>query len=52
MLKDRKVPVKKKNQDHIPCIVAYKLVCVDDKFSRAIVLYRGENTAYKFIEAY
>ena len=41
----------KKYQDHIPCSFAYKLVCVDDKFSKPIVLYRGEDVAYKFIEA-
>ena len=41
----------KKYQDHIPCSFAYKLVCVDDKFSKPIVVYSGENAAYKFIEA-
>ena len=41
----------KKYQDHITCSFAYKLVCVDDKFSNSIVLFRGENTAYKFIKA-
>ena len=30
---------------------ADKLVCVDDKFSKPIVVYRSENTAFKFIEA-
>ena len=30
--------------------MAYKHFSVDDKFSRTIVLYKGENTAYKFIE--
>ena len=28
----------------------YKLVCVDDKFGKPIVVYRGENAAYKFIK--
>ena len=41
----------KKYQDHIPCSFAYKLVCVDDRFSEPMVLYRGENAASKFIEA-
>ena len=41
----------KKYQDHIPCSFAYKLVCVDDKFSKPIVVFRGENAAYKFFEA-
>ena len=38
-------------QDHIPCSLAYKFVCVDDRFSKPIVLYRGKNAVYKFIEA-
>ena len=41
----------KKYQDHIRCSFAYKLVCVDDRFSKPIVVYRGKNTAYKLIEA-
>ena len=41
----------KKYQDHIPCSFAYKLVCVDNRFSKPIVIYRGENAAYKFVEA-
>ena len=40
----------KKYQDHIPCSFAYKLVCVDDKFSKDVVLYRGKNAVYKFIQ--
>ena len=28
----------KKNQEHIPCSFAYKVVCVDDKFSKPVVL--------------
>ena len=38
-----------KYQDHIPCSFAYKVVCVDNKFSKDVVLYRGKNAAYKFI---
>ena len=41
----------KKYQDHIACSFAYKLVCVDDKFSKPIVVFRGENAAFKFFEA-
>ena len=37
-----------KYQDHIPCSFAYKLVCVDNRFSKQIVC-RGKNAAYKFI---
>ena len=31
----------KKYQDHIPCSFAYKLVCVDDKFSKSIIVFIG-----------
>ena len=41
----------KKYQDHIPCSFAYKVVCVDDRFTKRIVVYRGENVAYEFIKA-
>ena len=41
----------KKYQDHIPCSFAYKLVCVDDKFTKPIVVFRGENAAYDFVKA-
>ena len=41
----------KKYQDHISCSFAYKLVCVDDRFSKPNVICRGENAAYKFIKA-
>ena len=41
----------KKYQDHIPCSFAYKVVCVDDRFTKRIVVFRGEDAAYKFIKA-
>ena len=41
----------KKYQNHIPCSFVYKLFCVDDEFTKPIVVFRGENAAYKFIEA-
>ena len=41
----------KKYQDHVPCSFAYKLICVDDEFTKPIVVFRGKNAAYKFIEA-
>ena len=40
-----------KNEDHIPCSFAYKVVCVDNKFSKKVVLYRGKNAVYRIIEA-
>ena len=35
----------KKYRDHIPCSFAYKVGCVDDKFTKWIVVYRGESEA-------
>ena len=40
-----------KYQDHIPCSFAYKLVCIDDKFSKDVMLYKGKNAVYKFIQS-
>ena len=40
----------KKYQDHVPCSFAYKVVCIDDKFSKPIVGFRVENAAYEFIK--
>ena len=40
----------KKYQDHVPCSFPYKLVCVGDKFTKSIVVFRGENAAYEFIK--
>ena len=40
-----------KYQDHIPCSFAYKGGCVDNKFRKRVVLYRGKNAAYRFIKA-
>ena len=41
----------KKYHDYVSCSLAYKVVCIDDRFSKSIVFYRGENAAYKFIKA-
>ena len=40
----------KKYQDHIPCSFAYKVVCIDNKFSKDVVLYREKNAVNKFIK--
>ena len=42
---------QKKYQDHIPCSFPYKPVCVTDELTKPIVVFRGENAAYEFIEA-
>ena len=40
-----------KYQDHIPCSFAYKIVCIDNRFTKPSIIYRGENAAYEFIKA-
>ena len=45
------VSYTKKYQDHIPCSFAYMIVCINDRFSKSIVVYRGKNAAYEFIKA-
>ena len=40
-----------KYQGHIPCSFAYKVVCIDDRISKSVVLYRGKNAVNKFIKA-
>ena len=40
-----------KYQGHIPCSFAYKAVCIDDRFTKPIVVFKGENAAYEFIKA-
>ena len=46
-----KVITQKKYQDHIPSTFAYKVVCVDDRSTKLIAVYRGQNAAYEFIKA-
>ena len=40
----------KKYHEHVPCSYAYKVVCIDDRFTKPIVAYRGENAAFEFIK--
>ena len=42
---------KKNIKTSFLCSFAYKLVCVDDEFTKPIVVFRGENAAYEFIKA-
>ena len=42
---------KEKYQDNIPCSFAYKVTCIDDRFTKPTIIYRGENAAYKSIKA-
>ena len=41
----------KKYEDHIPCSLSFKVLCADDKFTKPVVVYKGENAAYKFFKA-
>ena len=40
----------KKYHDHVLCRFAYKIICTDDRFSKPIVVYRGENDGCEFIK--
>ena len=51
MIETKKSSYTEKYQDHIPCSFAYKVVCIDDKFSKPAVLYRGKNAVNRFIKA-
>ena len=39
-----------KYQDLVPFSFAYKLVCVNDKYSKDVVLNRGKNAVFKFFQ--
>ena len=41
----------RKYQDHVPRSLGYKVVCIDNKFSKKVVLYGGKDAVYKFIKA-
>ena len=51
MLNVMKVLAQKKYHEHVPCSYASKVVCIDDKQSKSIVVYRGVNAAYTFIKS-
>ena len=42
----------KKYHDHIPRSYACKTFCIHDRFSKPIVIYRGQNAAYEFIKQF
>ena len=41
----------KKYHDHVHCSYAFKVACIDNRFSKPVVVYRGKNNAYEFIKA-
>ena len=48
--KNNNTSCTEKYQKQIPCSFAYKVVCIDNKFSKKFVLYRGKNAVNRFIE--
>ena len=38
-----------KENDHVSCGFGYKVVCVDDRFSKEVVVYRGKDCVSRFI---
>ena len=40
-----------KYQNHVPCGFGYKVVCVDDEFTKDVVVYRGKDCFNVFIES-
>ena len=41
----------KKYEDYVPPSFAYRVVSIDHRFSKPIVVFRGKNAAYEFIKA-
>ena len=39
-------------QNHVPCSFANKVVCVDNKFSKKIVFYRGKDAVKSILNEY
>ena len=50
--KNNNTSCTEKYQKHIPCSFAYKVACINDKFSKPFVLYRGKNAVNKCIETF
>ena len=40
-----------KYQKHTPCNYGYKLVCIDDNFSKIFKTYLGEDAVYNFVNS-
>ena len=43
--------IQNKHQKHITSSYGYKLVCVDDKFSKPFKTYLGKDAVYHFINS-
>ena len=46
---DKSSSYTKKYQDHVPCGFGYNVFCVDNRFSKKVVVYRGRDCVSKFI---
>ena len=46
---DKNSSYNTKNQSQIPCGFGYKVIYIDDKFSKDIVIFRGKDCTNKFI---
>ena len=42
--KNNNTSYTEKYQSHIPCSFAYKVICIDDRFSKPVALYMGKDT--------
>ena len=41
----------KEYHEYVPCSYAFKVVCIDDRISKSILVFRGKNAAYEFVKA-
>ena len=48
--KNNSASYTEKSQNYIPCSFAYKVVCVNDRFNKPLVLYRGKSGIHRFIK--
>ena len=46
---DKNSSYTKKYQSHIPYGFGYKVICIDNRFSKYVVIYRGKDCIIKFI---
>ena len=48
--KNNNASYTEKYQAHFPYSFPYKIVCIDEKFSKTVVLIKGKNAVYEFIK--
>ena len=49
---DNKAPYTKTYHEHVPCSFTYKVVCIDNKFSKPVVLYRGKMKSISLLKLF